>query len=109
VVPLAWRLGLNLRVALDEEYRLGDGRRVTSTGKSSWILAHDQYNPPRVVIGSGTFCAKPDPTRFHAPGRGIPRIQDKPDLIRYLSPSTSSSRLSTTEVMPGTVLATSFA
>lgn len=31
------------------------------------------------------------------------------NLIGYLSPSLSSSRVSTTEVMPGTLLATSFA
>ena len=32
VVPLVWHLVVNLRVALDEEYRLRDGRSVTPTG-----------------------------------------------------------------------------
>lgn len=55
-----------------------------------------------ILTGRGASATSAKPHRFSAGSK-------LPDLIDYLSPSLSTSRVSTTEVMPGTLFATSLA
>jgi len=100
VAPLAWHLGPNPRVALDEEYQLRDAEARLKRSRAGTCQ----------MIRKTTWRSSPEegpranPTRAHAHGHSIEQA-----LIGYLSPSLSTSRVSTTEVMPGTLFATSLA